>query len=94
MPDKIWSRIATTKIKHDCLNKFKEAMSNDTVDQTVCVVCACLHYRSESLEINIAKIPNQHLLYAINTMPSCVARLNIDIGSDNGNLPMSGLFFI
>ncbi len=64
--DSIWPKIATTEIKHRCLNEFKEAMSNHVVDRTVCAVCACLHYKLETCEINIAKF--QIKLYYVQQM--------------------------
>ncbi|CAF1541738.1 unnamed protein product, partial [Rotaria sp. Silwood1] len=63
----VWPKIATTEIKHRCLNAFKD----------------------ESVEMNIAEIPNQHLLYPIDEMPSCVSRINIEIDSISGNVQMS-----
>ncbi|CAF3769591.1 unnamed protein product [Rotaria sordida] len=85
----VWPKIATTEIKHHCLNAFKDAMSNHVVHQIICAICACLHYKSESVEMNIAKIPNQHLLYPNDEMPSCVSRINIEIDTVNGNVQMS-----
>ncbi|CAF4337353.1 unnamed protein product, partial [Rotaria sordida] len=31
--EQIWPKIATTKIKHQCLGGFKEALSNNAVDR-------------------------------------------------------------
>jgi len=88
--EQIWPKIATINIKHQCLNEFKKALSNNVVDRTVCVICACLHYKLEGIEINIGKIPNQHLLHPLNEMPSCVIQLNIDIDSKSECFKMSG----
>ncbi|CAF5196261.1 unnamed protein product, partial [Rotaria magnacalcarata] len=30
----IWPKITTTKIKHQCLSRFKEALSNNITDRT------------------------------------------------------------
>ncbi|CAF4208180.1 unnamed protein product, partial [Adineta steineri] len=87
--EQIWPKIATTETKHHCLVEFKEAMSNDIVDRTICMICACLHCRLNSIERNIAKIPNQHLLYPANGMPSCVIKLNIDIDSNTEHVEIS-----
>ena len=67
--EKMWSTIASSQIKRRCLNEFRKAMSNDAIDQRVCAACACLHYKVESSEINIANIPNQHLLYPSDALP-------------------------
>ena len=88
--EKMWPTIASRQIKHRCLNEFRKAMSNDAVDQRVCAVCACLHYKAENLEINIATIPNQHLLYPGDVMHPCVHRFNVDMDSNSGNLLTSG----
>ncbi|CAF1356769.1 unnamed protein product [Adineta steineri] len=87
--EQIWPKIATTETKHHCLVEFKEAMSNDIVDRTICMICACLHYRLNSIERNIGKIPNQHLLYPTNEMPSCVIKLNIDIDPNTEHVEIS-----
>jgi hypothetical protein len=69
-------------------------MSSNVLDQIVCAICACLQYRLESIEINIAKVPNQHLLYSIAELPSCVLRVNLDINSNSGNIDISGKLWI
>ena len=86
----IWPKIATTETKHRCLNAFKNAMCNNVVDQTVCATCASLHYKADGFKMNIAKIPNQHLLYPTVEIPSCITLLNIDIDATSGNLHMTG----
>ncbi|CAF1163308.1 unnamed protein product [Rotaria sordida] len=88
----IWPKIATTQIKHACLTKFKNAMSNDAVHQIVCAICACLHYKTESVKKHIGEIPNKHLLYQIDHIPSCVRRLNLDIDTTTDTFHISGKF--
>ncbi|CAF3987609.1 unnamed protein product, partial [Rotaria magnacalcarata] len=75
------------KRNHD--HSFKEALSNNITDRTVCMICACFNYKIESPEVNIGKISNQHLLHPINEMSSCVIRLNIDIDSNTECVKMS-----
>jgi hypothetical protein len=88
--EEIWPKIPTTEIKYHCLNEFKKAMSNEIVHQSVCAICASLYYKLKGFELNIAKIPNQHLLYPNDEMPSCVIRISVDINTTNGNVHMTG----
>lgn len=88
--EEVWPKIATTELKHQCLSGFKKALSNNVVHQTVCMVCACFHYKLESVAINIGKIPNQHFLYPVDEMPCCIIRLNIDIDPNSEHVEMSG----
>jgi hypothetical protein len=72
-------------------------MSNNVVDQIVCAICACLQYKLESIEMNIGKNPNHHLLYSTADLPSCILRLNLDINSNTENIDISGkisIFYI
>jgi hypothetical protein len=86
----IWPNIPTKETKHRCLIEFKTAMCNEIVDQVVCVICACLHYKSEGLEINIGKIPSQELLQPKDPMHPCINHVDVEIDSNTTNVQMSG----
>ncbi|CAF2227872.1 unnamed protein product, partial [Rotaria magnacalcarata] len=84
-----WPQIPTTEIKHACLTNFKNSMSNHAVHQVVCASCACLHYKADTVQQNIAKIPNKHLLYHVDYIPSCILRLNLDIDTITNTFQIS-----
>lgn len=86
----LWPKIPTIEIKHKCLIAFNKAMSNDMVEQVTCVICACRYYKKECLVINIGCIPNQHLLYATDELPSCVIRLDIDVDPQTNYVQITG----
>jgi hypothetical protein len=75
----LWPKIPTIEAKRKCLIAFNKAMSNASVEQVTCVICACRYYKKECLLINIGCIPNQHLLYTTDESPSCVIRFDIDV---------------
>ncbi|CAF2063985.1 unnamed protein product, partial [Rotaria magnacalcarata] len=84
-----WPQIPMTEIKHACLTNFKNSMSNHAVHQVVCASCACLHYKTDTVQQNIAKIPNKHLLYHVDYIPSCILRLNLDIDTITNTFQIS-----
>ena len=68
----LWPKIPTIEIKRKYLIAFNNAMSNAVVEQVTCAVCACRYSKEECLVINIGCIPNQHVLYTADELPSCV----------------------
>ena len=86
----LWPKIPTIEIKHKCLIAFNKAMSNAMVEQVTCVVCACRYYKKECLVINIGCIPNQHVLYPTEELPSCVIRLHIDVDPQTKYIQITG----
>ena len=65
-------------------------MSNYMVEQVTCVVCACWYYKKECLVINIGCIPNQHVLYPADELPSCVIRLLMDVDPQTKHVQITG----
>ena len=65
-------------------------MSNAIVEQVMCVICACRYYKKECLVINIDCIPNQHVLYPKDELPSCVIRLVIDVDPQTKYVQITG----
>ena len=86
----VWPKIPTIEIKHKCLIAFNKAMSNAMVEQVTCVVCACRYYKKECLVINIGCIPNQHVLYPTDELPSCVIRMHIDVDPQTKYVQITG----
>ena len=86
----LWPKIPTIEAKRKCLISFNKAMSNAMVEQVTCVICACRYYRKECLAINIGCIPNQHLLYPTDELPSCVIRLDIDVDPQTKYVQITG----
>ena len=72
-------KILTNEIKYKCLSAFNDTMSNAMVEQVTCVICACRYFKKECSVMNIGCIPNEHVLYPTDELPSCVIRLNRDI---------------
>ena len=54
-------------------------MSIAVVEQVTCVICACRYYKKECRVIDIGCIPNQHVLYPADELPSCVIRLHMNV---------------
>ena len=77
-------------MKQKGLIAFNKAMSNSSVEQVTCVVCACRYYKKECLVINIGCIPNQHVLYPADKLPSCVIRLHMDVDPDTKYVQITG----
>ena len=86
----LWPKISTTEMKHKCLIAFNDAMSNAIVEQVTCVICACRCYKKECLVMNIGCIPNQHVLYPTDELPSCVIRLDIDVDPQTKYVQITG----
>ena len=86
----LWPKITTIEIKHKCLIAFNDAMSNAVVEQVTCVICACRYYKKECLVINIGCIPNQHVLYPTDELPSCVIRLDTDVDPQTKYVEITG----
>ena len=86
----LWSKIPTIEIKHKCLITFNKAMSNSFVEQVTCVICACRYYKKEFLVINIGCIPNQHVLFPADELPSCVIRLYMEIDPQTNYVQITG----
>ena len=86
----VWPKIPTIEIKHKRLIAFSNAMSNAVVEQVTCVICACRYYKKECLAINIGCIPNQHLLYLTDELPSCVFRLDIGVDPQTRYVQITG----
>ena len=86
----LWPKLPTMEMKHKCLTAFNKAMSNAMVEQVTCVACACPYYKKECLVINIGCIPNQHVLYPTDELPSCVIRLHIDVDPPTKYVQITG----
>ena len=82
--------MTTIEMKHKCLIAFNKAMSSASVEQVTCVVCAYRYYKKECLVINIGCIPNQHVLYPTEELPSCVIRLHIDVDPQTKYIQITG----
>ena len=83
-------KIPTIEMKQKSLIAFNKVVSNAIVEQVTCAVCACRYYKKECLVINIGCIPNQHVLYPTEELPSCVIRLHIDVHPQTKYIQITG----
>ena len=86
----LWPKIATSTSKYECFTAFKEATRNLEMVQVICVICACLHYRSTCNILNIGCIPNQFILHPIDELPPSVIQLSIDVDPDTQFIVITG----
>lgn len=86
----VWPEIAPLAVKKQRLCEFTNAMSDETVAQITCVICACLHFKKECTRINVGSIPNQHLLHPSSDLPSCVIRLHTTVNPSTKEVQITG----
>jgi hypothetical protein len=86
----VWPKIAPLTVKKQRLCEFSNAISDETVTQITCVICACLHFKKDCTRINVGCIPNQHLLHPSNDLPSCVTRVQTTVNSSTGEVQITG----
>ena len=82
--------MATTEIKYERLTALKKVICNSEMEQAICAVCACMHFRSTCNFLNIGCIPNQSLLHTTDELPACVVRLSVDVDSATHSILMTG----